>query len=65
MTALPVDVAVKCCPCCGRAHDAQGWSELRLCGYVGAYQAHGVRRAVELRHCECGSTIGLEVEVDP
>lgn len=52
---------MKTCPCCNHTHDATGWAALRLCGYVGAYQSHGRKYAVELRHCSCGSTIGVEV----
>lgn len=56
-------VVIKTCPCCRRTYDAESWSALELCGYVGAFQAHGRRYAVELRHCECRSTIGIEVQV--
>lgn len=61
MTAAPVNNVIKTCPCCGRAHDADSWAALPLCGYVGHYRAHGQKYAIELRHCECRSTIGVEV----
>lgn len=56
-------MTIKTCPCCRREYDAAAWSKLPLCGYVGAFRAHGHRYAVELRHCECLSTIGVEVQV--
>lgn len=45
---------------CGTAHDVASWSALKLLGHCGEWQSHGVRYAVELRDCVCGSTIGIE-----
>lgn len=60
MIAEPVDAVVKTCSC-GRAYDASTWAGLPLCGYVGAYEGEsGVQLVVELRHCSCRSTIGIE-----
>lgn len=64
MTALPLNAIIKLCGC-GAAYDAETWAKLPLCGYVGAYWASSKRIAVELRHCGCKSTIGVEVEVAP
>lgn len=62
--AIPLDAVTKLCKC-GEAYDAERWAALPLCGYVGAYWHEGRRIAVELRHCGCKSTIGIEVEVAP
>jgi hypothetical protein len=56
MTAEPVDAVIKTCGCCGRAFDADTWAALPLCGYVGDEEV------LELRHCECKSTISVEVK---
>lgn len=53
----------KKCPCCARVHDASAWQCLNLVGFCGAFKAHGVRYAVELRNCICASTIGIEVKL--
>ncbi len=58
----PLTGESKWCRCCGRTYDVHEWLGLQLCGYVGAVRSGGKLRAVELRHCRCGSTIGVEVE---
>lgn len=52
------------CKVCEAAIDQAAWSKLQKLGYVGAFRAHGQLYAVELRDCECGSTLGLEVALD-
>lgn len=52
------------CRCCETQYTAATWSKLSKCGYVGAYRARGQMYAVELRNCACGSTLGVEVELD-
>lgn len=52
------------CRCCETQYTAATWLKLAKRGYVGAYRAHGRLHAVELRDCECGSTLGVEVELD-
>ena len=62
MTALPVDAVIKTCTCCGRALDVEGWLALRLRGFCGFFRAStGERRALELRNCECGTTLAVNV----
>ncbi len=50
---------------CGRQHSFAAWLSLRLCGYVGKRVTGGEWEAVELRHCPCGSTIGVVVRWQP
>jgi hypothetical protein len=49
-------------PCgCGRTHTAAQWAALEMVGTQPDY-AGG---ALELRNCECGSTLSVPVEPDP
>jgi hypothetical protein len=41
---------------CGRSYDSDGWSSLPLSGYM----TNGADGELELRHCHCGSTIGID-----
>lgn len=51
----------KACPACPRTFTQEQWNCLEFKGYVGAFMAHGVRYAVQLRQCICANTIGIEV----
>lgn len=50
---------------CGRTHSAEEWEQLKKVGLVGAYATGGRIKVVELRNCQCGSTIGVEVDLRP
>lgn len=47
--------AVKSCPCCRRVFAAGQWDGLTLCGDI---VFDGTR--LELRNCQCGSTISVK-----
>ena len=51
------------CPFCERRFDARQFACLTLFGFAGAVKSGGVWRAVELRRCNCGDVIGLEVDL--
>jgi len=51
---------MKRCRKCGTAHSREAWAALR---YVGL-QDLSEGEVMELRHCPCGSTIGIEVQAD-
>ena len=53
----------KQCPCCNRVLNAAGWQCLQFAGFCGVVRSGGKRYAVELRHCICASTIGIQVEL--
>lgn len=62
--AAPVQPWPKKCPCCARTFEGPAnWASLELCGYVGTVRSRGKIYALELRHCICASTIGVEVEM--
>jgi hypothetical protein len=52
------------CRCCERTHTEAQWNSLTKRGYVGAWRAGGRLYAVELRDCDCRTTLGVEVELD-
>lgn len=60
MTALPCNAVVRACRTCGRAHDAESWAALPLLGWQGL-RREGETTCLELRNCECGSTLAIEV----
>ncbi len=59
----PAQTWPKKCPSCSRVLNAAGWQSLQFAGYVGCVRSNGKRYAVELRHCICTSTIGIQVEL--
>lgn len=59
----PAQVWPKQCPSCRRVLNEAAWASLPFGGYVGCVRSGGRRYAVELRHCICVSTIGVQVEL--
>lgn len=55
---------VKACGC-GRSYTADSFAQLQLKGWIGCSWRGGKARAVELRNCTCGSTIGMECDAPP
>jgi len=51
------------CPFCERPITAAEWLQLQKVGYVGAFRASGKVYCTELRNHDCGSTLGIDVEV--
>ena len=51
----------KACGCCGKSHSEAEWRKLFLCGYTGALVGVSDTLALEMRNCECGSTLAVEV----
>ncbi len=51
------------CPFCERRFDARQFACLALFDFAGAVKSGGVWRDVELRRCNCGEVIGLEVDL--
>lgn len=56
----PAFATFKVCPCCGLSLTLSGWNTRELVGfqYVPA-DDFGPAEIVEMRNCECGSTIGV------
>ncbi|MDB4946208.1 MAG: hypothetical protein JWP97_5742 [Labilithrix sp.] len=52
---LPTPPPVRVCGC-GRSHDRDEWQGLRLVGL----QEDGEGGELELRNCQCGSTLAIE-----
>jgi hypothetical protein len=50
---------VKRCACCERLHTAADWAALAFIGDVLSEDESG-RYCLELRNCQCGSTLGIE-----
>jgi hypothetical protein len=48
----------KHCNNCGRDHDDVAWQQLEYCGVMSDEV-----ESLELRHCPCGSTLSVEMEV--
>lgn len=51
----------KVCPCCARTYDASAWAALPLLGVQRSEDESG-RYELTLKNCDCGSTIGVEVQ---
>jgi CheY-like chemotaxis protein len=54
---LPPDAVKRCS--CGREHTRAQWAALARCGRMHLVRRHAV---LELRNCDCGSTLALQIE---
>lgn len=51
----------KPCRTCNAVHTADDWERLQRKGFVGIWLSAGIKYATELRNCDCGSTLAIEV----
>jgi hypothetical protein len=49
--------SVKICNCCHASYDASGWLRLAMVGLQEIPTPNSRPRQIELRNCECGSTL--------